>query len=181
MDIIRRRDFNKLLHWTAFRNAWFASVWAILGPMFAEGGSHVLRPLIGKAQGTVLDIGPGGGDWVHLFNSEGEDGKPGITKIYGIEPNLSLHPSLRQNVKKAGLSDVYEIVGAGAEELEHLGLGIEPESVDMIVTLQSLCCVPQPASVIRELYGYLKPGGTWIIYEHVKTHEKGWIRWYQGM
>jgi hypothetical protein len=41
--------------------------------------------------------------------------------------------------------------------------------------------VPAPERLVRELYGYLKPGGVWIVYEHVKTKETGWIEWYQGM
>jgi hypothetical protein len=34
---------------------------------------------------------------------------------------------------------------------------------------------------VRELYGYLKPGGVWIMYEHIKTKEMGWVEWYQGV
>lgn len=63
--------------------------------MFAEGGSSVVGPLMAKAKGIVLDIGPGAGDWVHLFKAE-KEGKMGITKIYGVEPNTALHARLRE-------------------------------------------------------------------------------------
>jgi SAM-dependent methyltransferase len=179
-DIIQRGDSSKLLDWRAFKNAWFAAVWAIFGPMFAHGGSPMVGPLMAKATGVVLDIGPGAGDWVHLFNFE-KNGKTEITKIYGIEPNTALHAGLREKVKKAGLEDVYEIVAAGAQELGNSELGIERGSIDTIITVQSICSVPRPKVLVKELYEYLKPGGTWIMWEHVRTHETGWIRWYQGM
>jgi SAM-dependent methyltransferase len=178
-DIIRRGDSYKLLDWSAFKNTWFAAVWAIFGPMFAQGGSPIVGPLVGKAKGVVLDIGPGAGDWVHLFKSE-KNSKIKITKIYGVEPNTALHTRLMEKVKEAGLEDVYEIVATGAQELGKLSLGIEKDTIDTIVTIQSICSIPRPKVLINELYGYLKPGGTWIMWEHVRTHETGWIRWYQG-
>jgi len=33
--------------------------------------------------------------------------------------------------------------------------------------------------MIKSLYGYLKPGGQWIVYEHVITHVGGLVAWYQ--
>lgn len=148
--------------------------------MFAEGGSSVVGPLMAKAKGVVLDIGPGAGDWVHLFKAE-KEGKTGITKIYGVEPNTALHARLKEKAKEAGLEDVYEIVAIGAQDLGTSGLSIERESIDTVVTVQSICSVSQPKVIVKELYEYLKPGGTWIMWEHVRTHETGWIRWYQGM
>lgn len=179
-DIIHHGETNKPLDWSAFKNAWFAAVWAIFGPMFAEGGSSVVGPLMAKAKGVVLDIGPGAGDWVHLFKAE-KEGKTGITKIYGVEPNTALHARLREKVKVAGLEDVYEIVAIGAQDLGTSGLSIERESIDTVVTVQSICSVSQPKVLVKELYEYLKPGGTWIMWEHVRTHETGWIRWYQAL
>jgi hypothetical protein len=34
--------------------------------------------------------------------------------------------------------------------------------------------------MIRELYGYLKEGGHWVVFEHVVTAEWGLITKYQG-
>ena len=184
-----------LTSWRAFQDAWFADVWAVLGPQFAAGSAPVVRDLLARARGVVLDIGPGAGNWVHLYpNPKGEDGggtgggrgeggegAGAVTKIYGVEPNGQQHASLRRKVREAGLEGVYEIVGAGAEELGGLGLGIGHGTVDTVVTKQVLCSVPAPERLVRELYGYLRPGGVWIMYEHVKTKERGWVRWYQGM
>ena len=145
--------------WRAFQDAWFADVWAVLGPQFAEGSAPIVRDLLARAGGVVLDIGPGAGNWVHLYpNPKGETlegqssggggagggGRGAVTKIYGVEPNVQQHASLRRKVREAGLESVYEIVGAGAEELGGLGLGIGHGTVDTVVTKQVLCSVPQP-------------------------------------
>lgn len=151
----------------------------MLGAQFAEGSAPVVKELLSGARGVVLDIGPGAGNWVHLYVNPTKGGG-GVTKIYGVEPNLDQHASLRRKVREAGLEGVYEIVGAGAEELRGLGLGIGNGSVDTVVTKQVLCSVPGPERLVRELYEYLKPGGVWIMYEHVKTKERGWVDWYQG-
>jgi 2-polyprenyl-3-methyl-5-hydroxy-6-metoxy-1,4-benzoquinol methylase len=88
-----------------------------------------------------------------------------LTHVYGVEPCLGLHAELRQNVVKAGLESVYEILPCGAEELgKH---GISKGSVDTVVCCKVLCGVPEPERVLRELYEYVKPGGQFVVYEHV--------------
>jgi hypothetical protein len=87
--------------------------------------------------GSCWILGPERGIGVHLYpNLIKGDG--GVTKIYGVEPNLEQHASLRRKVRESGLEGVYEIVGAGAEELGGLGLGIEEEGV--IRLSRSRCC-----------------------------------------
>jgi SAM-dependent methyltransferase len=190
LQILRHGHLHALASWHAFQDAWFANVWAVLGSQFAAGSEPVVKDLLSRARGVVLDIGPGAGNWVHLYpnpnpnpRTQGAKGAPGVpvTKIFGVEPNLEQHGSLRRKVKEAGLDGVYEVVGAGSADLGRLGLGIGKGTVDTVVTKQVLCSVPGPERLVRELYGYLKPGGVWIMYEHVKTKEGGWVEWYQGM
>jgi len=128
---------------------------------------------------VVLDIGPGNGEWLACFDKEK------IERIYGIEPNVDCHGALREKIVAAGLEELYIIVPVGVEELGdwiqmegkgNLGKG----SVDSVVTVFCLCSVPQPKRMIVDLYGYLKEGGNWIVYEHVKAKEKGFVAWYQG-
>jgi ubiquinone/menaquinone biosynthesis C-methylase UbiE len=64
--------------------------------------------------------------------------------------------------------DIYEIIGCGAEELQTKG-GIQKESIDTIITVQCLCSIPTPQTIINELYPLLKPGGQWLVFEHIKT------------
>lgn len=120
----------------------------------------------------VLEIGPGSGEWVNLYDKEK------VTKIYGVEPNKDHHDLLRRRIKEAGLSDIFVIVPVGVEELGEKWVG--NGSVDSVVTVQCLCSIPQPQEMINALYGYVKEGGQWIVYEHVVTHQGGLIALYQG-
>lgn len=150
--------------------------------------------------GTVIEVGPGSGMWVSLFTprflnpnttttTTDDTPAPAITKIYGIEPNVGVHPLLRAQITAAGLDtpnannngSTYEIVPVGIESLASSGR-VAPESVDCIVTVLCLCSIPQPRENIAQLYGYLKPGGRWYVYEHVKCfRDQGWgMRAYQG-
>lgn len=87
-----------------FKDAWFAKFWAFFGPLSREMAAPVVMPLLqNHAKGVCLDIGPGTGQWLYLFQRANN---PQITKIYGIEPNRELHPALRENAQKAGIGMV---------------------------------------------------------------------------
>ncbi|KAI1750841.1 S-adenosyl-L-methionine-dependent methyltransferase [Xylaria castorea] len=158
--------------------------------------------------GVVIEVGAGSGLWVEVFSDRylaaardddaapGEEKKRGssstartkITRVYGVEPNLSQHPALRRAIADAGLEDVYEIVPVGIEDLSSSGEGktkkkkkwdgnIEPGSVDCIVSVLCLCSIPDPERHVRELYSLLRPGGRWYAYEHVRVEHS----WYMGL
>ncbi|KAI4851093.1 S-adenosyl-L-methionine-dependent methyltransferase [Aureobasidium sp. EXF-8845] len=155
---------SKLLSWSSFQKAWFSNFWSWFGSMMRTNAATVVAPLIrSHASGVILDIGPGSGEWVYLYSSTVNK----VIKIYGVEPNLEHHVALRKAVEAAGLQDIYEILPVGAEDLGHVGLG--DESVDTIVTVQTLCSCPNPQGIVGSLYPMLKKGGTWVVYEHVRT------------
>ncbi|KAJ9160609.1 Methyltransferase domain-containing protein [Coniochaeta hoffmannii] len=154
--------------------------------------------------GTVIEVGPGSGMWVGLFaepslrgdreeeveESEGSEGdglggellrrrrkgtSEGVSRVYGVEPSVDMHPQLARSISKAGLDGVYEIVPVGVESLASSGR-VQKESVDCIVSILCLCSIPEPEKNIRELYSYLKPGGRWYVFEHVKAYpQQGWL------
>lgn len=90
---------------TNLRDRAFAATWQSLGPMSAEKDLPFVPPVVSQAYGVVVDIGPGGGFNVKHFD------KDKCSKIYGVEPNEGLHEQLREEVKKAGLEGIYEVVG----------------------------------------------------------------------
>lgn len=45
--------------------------------------------------------------------------------------------------------------------------------------IRCLCSVDNPKAMITSLYKYLKPGGQWIVYEHVITNVGGLVALYQ--
>ncbi|KAB8288462.1 hypothetical protein EYC80_010127 [Monilinia laxa] len=154
------------------KDAWFARFWAVVGPGAREMASQNAEPMIKAARGIVLDIGPGSGEWLHIFD------KSKVVKIYGVEPNRDHYDSLRKRIKDAGLTDIYEIAECGVEGLTKWG--VEDESIDSVVTIQCLCSVGDPEEMIKDLYRKLKIGGIWAVYEHVVTKQGGWIAKYQS-
>ena len=135
--------------------------------MFADGDRQTAVPdLVAEASGVVLELGPGIGSQLPRYD------KSKITKIYGVEPNVDLHKSLRENVKMSGLIDVYEIVPCGIEDVVELKKrGIALGSVDTVLSVQVLCSVPDPDEMLRRLYALLKSGGQLVVYEHVKSKD----------
>ncbi|KAL8954708.1 MAG: hypothetical protein Q9193_007126, partial [Seirophora villosa] len=120
--------------------------------------------LVASASGTVIEIGPGSGNQVGRYDLAK------VTKIFGIEPNRGLHEKLRENVKKAGLSDVYTIVPCGVDDVQSLHkYGVDQQAFDTVLSIQVLCSLPNPKETAAALYRLLKPGGTMIVYEHVKS------------
>lgn len=139
----------------------------VLGPMFAEGDQETAIPaLVSEASGIVLELGPGIGSQLPRYNTSK------ITKVYGVEPNTDLHKSLREMVKASGLTDIYEIVPCGIEDVATLEkYGVTVGSFDTVLSVQVLCSLPDPDEIIRRLYTWMKPGSQLIIYEHVKSKD----------
>ena len=170
LNLLLTFNIHALTHFSSFQDHWFARFWTYFGPLSRENAAPKVMPLIqNNASGICLDIGPGSGQWLYLF---AKAKNPDIKKIYGVEPNVGLHADLRASAVKAGLSDVYEVIGCGAEDLGTKG-GIQPGTIDTIITVQCLCSIPTPQRIIKDLYPFLRPGGKWLVYEHVRTKYQG--------
>lgn len=199
LSIIRAQDWGAFASFDRFSYIWFANLWRFAGPVVREGAEARVVPLLqGRVRagaivksddidavlpagvgGTVIEIGPGSGMWVSIFSDKyvvdnaGSKATGGyrsrVEKVYGVEPNADHHAALRQRARDAGLDGRYEVVPVGVEDIGPSGL-IAKGSVDAIVTVMCLCSIPEPEKNIRELYTYLKPGGRWFVYEHVKCH-----------
>ncbi|KXJ90954.1 methyltransferase [Microdochium bolleyi] len=163
-------------------------------------GKLLDEPAVLGLEGVCLEIGAGAGYWVDIFSNKHMRGTAApagghgakqqqqmgrtkaVTRVYGVEPNPNQHVKLRQHIAAAGLEGVYEIVPVGIEDLgnpKKWDGRIGKESVDCIVTVLCLCSIPEPERHIRELYGYLKPGGRWYFYEHVQCSVAWYMKAYQ--
>jgi len=115
-----------------------------------------------------------------------------VTKIYGCEPVTSLHPALQSSADAVGLGDKLVVLACGAQEeslVPELGrrrllrgdgngkgmkiAGEEGEGqgegegvFDTIVAIRSLCSVPDLEETLKMLYGLLRPGGKFLVWEH---------------
>jgi len=162
-----------------FKEKAFANLWFMVGPVCAVDVPKTLPPLLAQSKGLVLDVGPGSGDQVQRFTHP-----ENITAIYGVEPGASLHDKLRERAEQAGLGGKYHVLGATADlnamipALIKTGLIKEGKTsardlqlFDEIVCLRVLCGVPDQASSVSDLYSLLKPGGRFVIFEHVLNTE----------
>jgi SAM-dependent methyltransferase len=204
-------EYRLLLSWRQLQDAWFSAFWLWFGPQLRAGnGTRITALLEGRIKeaqivdvpvappvgGVILDIGPGRGYWIDLYakaeipvekpgvRSRGNNG--GIQKVYGIEPNPDSHAALSKRVQEIGLDGVYEVLPVGIESINEVAIDgstrtIEKGSVDCIVSVLCLCSIPEPEKNIAELYGYLKKGGRWYLYEHVQTKHGVFMKVYQGM
>ncbi|KIW85714.1 hypothetical protein Z517_01106 [Fonsecaea pedrosoi CBS 271.37] len=165
----------------AFKEKAFARLWLKYGPMYAEQIPEELPPLLAQCRGVVLDVGPGSGEQVKRFTHP-----ENITAIYGVEPGVSMHAQLREKAAQAGLAGKYHVLAATADldailpQLIKAGL-VSSESArtspadlqlfDEVVCVRVLCGVPDQAATVADLYALLKPGGRFVLCEHVlNTH-----------
>ncbi|KAI1637048.1 S-adenosyl-L-methionine-dependent methyltransferase [Biscogniauxia mediterranea] len=186
--------------WVRFTDVWFTLFWADGGRGMRAAAEPNVLPLLmgdgdGGVSGVVLELGAGAGLWVDVWASAPL--RPRIERVYGVEPNADAHPALRRAVRRAGLDDddddFYEIVPVGIGE----DLGgkdkskskskkwdggrrrLDKGSVDCVVSILTLCSVPDPEAAVRELYAYLRDGGRFYVYEHVRSEHSWYMRLYQ--
>ncbi|CEL52998.1 hypothetical protein RSOLAG1IB_06066 [Rhizoctonia solani AG-1 IB] len=133
--------------------------------MVDEGAREVKESLVRPhAYGVVLDIGAGHGHTIPYLD------RTRITKYVAIEPNVRMHSEIRDMAQKHGYNaDNVLVLGCGAEEVEAISATLGGEHrVDTIVSVLTLCTVPDPEAAISGLTrSVLKPGGQLLWYEHI--------------
>ncbi len=120
--------------------------------------------LLENLNGRILEIGPGAGANFRHYD-------PAV-HVIGVEPNRFLHPYLKQEADRRGLS--LELHGGGAETLN-----LADQSVDAAVSTLVLCSVESPTAVLSEIMRVLKPGGRFVFLEHVAASGASRLRWWQ--
>jgi SAM-dependent methyltransferase len=124
------------------------------------------RALFSDLHGTVLEIGPGAGPNLRYY-------PPDATWI-GVEPNLHMHPYLRQEAGRLGRAITIETGTADR-------LPAPDASVDAVVSTLVLCSVPDQAATLAEIRRVLKPGGRFLFIEHVAAPPGSRLRRIQGL
>ena len=134
------------------RQRWFAWIYHRLvsdkgTPDFADALTREVRaPLLGRAQGRVLEIGAGDGANLPLY--------PSGTQVTLLEPNRFLLAYLPGPGARA-------VRGRG----EHLPFGTG--SFDTVVSTHVLCSVRDQMAALSEVRRVLRPGGQFLFLEHV--------------
>lgn len=128
-----------------------------------RGMARRRRDLLAAARGRVLEIGAGTGLNVPYY-------PPGIDELVLSEPVASMARRLeRRAAKREGQP---RVVVAPAEHLP-----FPDDSFDTVVSTLVLCTVPEPDRALAEIRRVLKPGGSLLFIEHVRSDTERWGRW----
>ncbi|KAF9481493.1 hypothetical protein BDN70DRAFT_876286 [Pholiota conissans] len=168
---------------------YMTNVWLVFGDGVDGNAKDAKDTLISPyASGVVLDIGAGHGHTVRYLD------RARVSRYIALEPNALMHPHIRAQADDAGFHEAdgtLIILSCGAEDtkaiLSTLALASPTENnsqpsaapVDTIVSILTLCTVPDPertvANMVRDV---LKPGGQFLMYEHVLSARSD-VAWWQ--
>ena len=127
------------------------------------GLSDMRRRVVGGATGRVLEVGGGTGANLPHYGS-------GVESLTITEPEPPMLTRLRRRLTEEGTRA--EVVQASAEHLP-----FEDGSFDAVVSTLVLCGVDDQGQALREARRVLRPGGTIVFIEHVRSEEPGLARW----
>ncbi len=111
--------------------------------------------LLEAASGEVLEIGAGTGLNLNHY-------PPGLDRLVLSEPEQHKADLLLK--KAADLDLEAEFVRASAEALP-----FEDDSFDTVVATLVFCTVGDPEAAIAEVRRVLRPGGQWLLIEHIRS------------
>jgi ubiquinone/menaquinone biosynthesis C-methylase UbiE len=83
-----------------------------------------------------------------------------------------MHERLRRRAENFGLA--LDIHSVGAEHLD-----VEASSLDLACSTLVLCSVANPAAVVAEIRRVLRPGGRFVLIEHVMAPSGTAVAWLQ--
>ncbi len=114
------------------------------------------RESVGQAKGVVLEIGAGTGLNFSYYKPEQ------VERVEAIEPDEVMLGYARERLKKARVP--ITLTPAAVESLP-----FADETFDSIVATLVFCSVSDPRRGFREIMRVLKPGGTLLLVEHVRS------------
>jgi SAM-dependent methyltransferase len=123
------------------------------------------RGLLANATGRVVEIGAGTGlNFRHY--------PPAVTEVVAIEPDQHMRRRAVAAAEAEGLAVPVEVRRARGESLPY-GDG----EFDTAVSTLVLCSVSSPERALAELHRVLKPGGSLLFFEHVRSSKPSTARW----
>ncbi|KAL2430510.1 hypothetical protein ABEF95_009289 [Exophiala dermatitidis] len=180
---------------SSYKERAFARLWTCFGPLCARDTPPPLFPLLAQSKGLILDVGPGTGEQIHRFTHPENivaiyGVEPGISmheqlkqaaKRAGFEPDRKYRvlgctadlDALVPALMKDGLLDLTDRqrgADAAAASVPPTSNDLDLndlELFDEIVCLRVLCGVPDQPATVADLYTLLKPGGRFLVCEHV--------------
>jgi SAM-dependent methyltransferase len=133
--------------------------------VFAErrGFRNVRKDLMSRARGRVLELGAGTGLNLRHYPDT-------VSEVLLTEPEPHMAAKLRKRASTSPLDT--SVVEAHAERLP-----FDDGSVDTVVVTLVLCTVNDPEQVLAEVARVLRPGGSFLFAEHVRSASTRAARW----
>lgn len=128
-----------------------------------SGMAERRKRIVGKASGAVVEIGAGTG---LNFSAYPEN----LERLVLCEPERNMADQLRKRVEASGREA--EIVRAPGELLP-----FDDETFDTVVGTLVICTVEDPVASLAEIRRVLKPGGRYLLIEHVRSDNERVARW----
>jgi SAM-dependent methyltransferase len=120
--------------------------------------------LLANTRGSVLELGAGTGLNLPLYPREG------IERLVVTEPEPNMADRLER--RAATLGREVEVLRAPVESLP-----FEEDSFDTVVATMVLCTVGDPERSLAEIRRVLRPDGTFLFLEHVRSDDDRLARW----
>lgn len=128
-----------------------------------RGLRNVRRDLVGRSMGKVLELGAGTGLNLDHYSEQ-------VSELHLTEPDPHMAARLRKRTPSLPLEAT--VVEAPAESLP-----FGDSSVDTVVSTLVLCTVNDPAKALAEVARVLRPGGSLLFAEHVRSGSPRAARW----
>ncbi|KAG0583747.1 hypothetical protein KC19_3G160000 [Ceratodon purpureus] len=136
------------------------------------GYKRELFSRLGDNVKTILELGIGTGPNLAYYG-----GRPSITSVIGVDPNVKMARYAEAAAVAAGLSPAqFKFMPAVGE-----GLPLPSASVDAVICTLVLCSVSDVSSTLKEVQRVLRPGGMFLFVEHVAAPEGDSLRFWQGL
>ncbi len=128
--------------------------------LFADGRQWAA----GQARGDVLEVAVGTGNLPHY---------PAGVRVTGIDLSHAMLDLARRRADQAAAS--VELHVGDAQRL-----ALPDDSFDTVAATLALCSIPDDAAAMAEIARVLRPGGTLVLLEHVRSPSR-LVRWAQRL
>ena len=120
-----------------------------------RGFRDVRKDLVGQSKGRVVELGAGTGLNLEHYSED-------VSELLLTEPDPHMAAKLRKRAGSLALDA--RVIEAPAEELP-----FDDASVDTVVSTLVLCTVQNPQQALAEVARVLRPGGSLLFAEHVRS------------